>query len=268
MKPRLLVAITAYNCELQINSVINQYAEVDREIFSQLLIINNRSSDNTTHAIRRGMAEHSNLPIALITNNENYGLGGSHKIAFLICIKNKFDGVVILHGDNQAQLIDFSKLTNEFDITKYDALLGSRFMRYSRLYGYSRFRVVGNKIFNSLYTLIANKSISDMGSGLNYFSKSILSEKYINRMPDDLTFNPAFMLSLYSLKKRIEFFPISWREDGQVSNAKLFQQSLLLLKYIAHYFMDKTIFLKKEFRKNLNVRYEYKVIEKTQSSII
>jgi len=268
MKPKILVAITAFNCEQQINSVVNQYVEISQNLFSQLLIIDNKSLDNTANAIQNGMVKYPNIPIALIKNRKNFGLGGSHKIAFLICLEKQFDGVVILHGDNQAQLSDFSEVMAEIDIAKYDALLGSRFMRSSRLYGYSRFRIIGNKIFNYLYTLIANEDISDMGSGLNYFSKSVLSGEYIKRMPDDLTFNPAFMLSLYILRKKIKFFPISWREDGQISNARLFQQALLLLNYIIWYFFKKETFLTKDYRKNTYVNYEYEVIGRTESSII
>ena len=58
-------------------------------------------------------------------------------------------------------------------------------------------------------------------------------------MPDDLTFNNAFLLTMISNKIRLGYYPISWREEDQVSNAKLFRQSLKILRYLLQFILKR-----------------------------
>lgn len=44
------------------------------------------------------------VPVTLLRNDENYGLGGSHKVAFDYALNNAYDYVVVLHGDDQGSI--------------------------------------------------------------------------------------------------------------------------------------------------------------------
>mgnify|MGYP000582291217 CR=1 FL=1 len=46
-----------------------------------------------------------------------------------------------------------------------------------------------------------------------------------SQLADDLTFNVHLLLLLVHSRAGIRFFPISWREDGQVSNVRLVRQA-------------------------------------------
>ena len=46
------------------------------------------------------------FPIKVLKNRENYGLGGSHKVAFNYAIENNFDYIIVLHGDDQGSISD------------------------------------------------------------------------------------------------------------------------------------------------------------------
>ena len=44
---QILVAVPAYNCSSQIHRVIRQYVDSSFDSFVELLVIDNRSNDNT-----------------------------------------------------------------------------------------------------------------------------------------------------------------------------------------------------------------------------
>jgi glycosyltransferase involved in cell wall biosynthesis len=228
---KILIAVPAYNCESQIANVIRQYTYEDNDLYSELLIINNRSTDKTLENAIETSKLFPKLNITIITNAENYGLGGTHKVAFQYCSERNYNGVVIIHGDDQGTLSDIGQFLTDPNKT-FDCLLGARFMPNSKLIGYPKLRVLGNNIFNWLYSVTTGKKIYDMGSGLNFYSKSLIDKGIHNTAPDDLTFNNYYLLNIILNHERFSFFPISWKEDGQISNAKLINQSIKLFKYL------------------------------------
>ncbi|RBL65436.1 glycosyltransferase family 2 protein, partial [Pseudomonas sp. MWU13-2625] len=150
-------------------------------------------------------------------NDDNYGLGGSHKAAFRYAVEQEFDYIVVLHGDDQADIRDLIPQLEAGIGRADDCLLGARFMRGSQLKGYSWFRTFGNRVYNSLFSLITMRAIYDLGSGLNLYRVAAYRDFYYKSFPDDLTFNYVMLLASYHRKQVVRFFPISWREEDQIS---------------------------------------------------
>jgi glycosyltransferase involved in cell wall biosynthesis len=245
---KILVAVPAYNCAPQIGRVIRQYGDSSLDAFVELVIIDNCSNDTTLEKAIDSASLYPNKRISIIRNDQNYSLGGTHKVAFQYALEESYDGVVILHGDDQGSLSDIEPYLDAQNLVKYDCILGARFMKDSKLIGYSLIRVLGNTVFNLLYTICAQQRVFDLGSGLNFFSRQLILESIHKKMPDDLTFNCAFLLGIIAAKKSIQFIPITWREEDQVSNAKLWSMSIKLLKYLVKYVSSKKNYLNKEFR--------------------
>ncbi len=221
-----------YNCEKQIGRVLEKISAEKQTYLSEILLIDNLSQDNTIQvAIEAG--KHIDIPLKVIKNKQNISLGGSHKVAFNYCLKNKIDYCIVCHGDDQGNIQDITPVV-EFAIDqKYDAYLGARFHKKSVLIGYSKFRVFGNYLVNFVMSLATRRRIKDIGSGLNMYSTSMLKSKHYMCFPNSLNFN-VFML-LYSIwkKHKLYFFQISWGEDDQVSNARVMRQGLQILKLTA-----------------------------------
>lgn len=236
MKQKILLFIPAYNCEKQIVRVLGQLDEPILEYISEIVIVNNRSTDHTEQAAMDYIEQNCQFPIKLFRNDENYGLGGSHKVAFQYAIENHFDYVIVLHGDDQGDIHDLLPYLQKGVFQKYDSFLGSRFERKSKLINYSAIRIIGNYIFNILVSIVAGVHISDLGSGLNVYKVSYLKRKFYQNFPDTLTFNVYMLLYGVYTKSNFRFFPLSWREDDQISNAKFIKQSMeifhLLLRYL------------------------------------
>ena len=83
---KILLFIPAYNCEDQIKRVLGQLDPAVMAFISKVIVVNNQSTDDTEAAVLDYIHAHANLPITLLRNRENYGLGGSHKVAFSYAI--------------------------------------------------------------------------------------------------------------------------------------------------------------------------------------
>jgi Glycosyltransferases involved in cell wall biogenesis len=77
---RNLVFIPMYNCAAQIPRVLAQFDDPSvMPWVDTVLCVDNRSTDGTLDAARSAL-EHCPVPTrVLLRNDDNYGLGGSHK---------------------------------------------------------------------------------------------------------------------------------------------------------------------------------------------
>ncbi|MDD4849061.1 MAG: glycosyltransferase family 2 protein [Gemmiger sp.] len=261
MAEKILVFIPAYNCEKQLPRVLNQLldAEVQQKI-QRCIVVNNRSTDGTEAAVEGWLAAHPGAPVSLLRNDENYGLGGSHKVAFGYAVAHGYDYLVVLHGDDQGDIRDLLPLLAAGTHRQYDCCLGSRFMRGSQIGGYSPLRIAGNYGFNALFSLVTLKKITDLGSGLNLYKVAALKNEFYKKFPDTLYFNDCMILAQSALGLTMHFFPISWREEDQVSNTKLTSFALSLLKMVGQYLAGPKKFVQKEMRAKPTVGYTYTVV--------
>ncbi|WP_269584223.1 glycosyltransferase family 2 protein [Roseibium sp. Sym1] len=233
MDGRVLVFIPAYNCEAQISRVLRQL-ETDevRAVIDGVLCVDNRSTDGTRDAAKAGLNQLDYAETALLHNDDNYGLGGSHKVAIDFARDNGYDYLVVLHGDDQGSITDLVPHLREGRHKTLDFLMGARFMSGSRLEGYSLLRTAANHVFNLIFSAISGQRLHDLGSGLNLFRTAAFEDGFHLKYADDLTFNYYLILGIVRKRFRLDFFPLTWREDDQVSNAKLGRMGFQLLRII------------------------------------
>ena len=102
---KILLFIPMYNCEKQITRVLAQLTEEICSYLSEIIIINNRSTDRGEANVKQYLSKNPlSVKVSLLRNDENYGLGGSHKVAFQYAIDHNFDYVILLHGDDQGDM--------------------------------------------------------------------------------------------------------------------------------------------------------------------
>jgi glycosyltransferase involved in cell wall biosynthesis len=245
-----------YNCERQIRRAVAQFNDpaVARH-FAGLLCVDNQSTDGTETAAAEALAA---CPVAgryLLRNDSNYGLGGSHKVAIDFARRHGFDQLAVLHGDDQGHVADLLPHLPRMEAEGLDALLGARFMSGSRLVGYSWLRTAANHVFNWIFSIVAGRRLHDLGSGLNCFSLAHFTDDFHKKYRDDLTFNYYLILGLALRRAHFEFFPLTWREDDQVSNAKLVRQGLRMLQLLWLRLRDRRQFLEGEHRDTPRTAY-------------
>jgi len=224
-QPKVLVAIPAYNCEKQIGRVLKGFDAKLLERLEKVIVIDDRGGDDTA-AVAQAAIDKQKIgsKVQVVQNVHNLGLGGSHKMAFLYGEKMKADYVAILHGDDQAKAKELALLLDVAEARpEVGAVLGSRFMKGSDLEGYSGERIWGNRVLNTLYTLITFRRTRDLGSGLNLFRLQDLADHRYLGFNDRMTFNFDLLLDYYSKHTKLAYVPITWHESDQVTNARNFQ---------------------------------------------
>ena len=254
-RDKILLFIPAYNCEKQIVRVLEQLGPAEMAFISKVIVVNNLSTDNTEQAVLDFMHAHANLPITLLRNRENYGLGGSHKVAFGYAMEHGYDYVIVLHGDDQGSISDFIPVLVKGYYRKHDCILGARFMRGSKLEGYSAIRTIGNVVYDFLFAFVTGRRVYDLGSGLNMYSVDMLRSKFYEKFPDNLMFNYLMILASQYYGHDIKFYPISWREDDQVSNVRMVSQAVKVLGMLKDYYNDPSV-IEDDYRERIIDSYE------------
>jgi glycosyltransferase involved in cell wall biosynthesis len=268
MKKKILVFIPSYRCEAQIRRVLDQFDSSVQQSIDTVMVVDNQSPDQTLEAaIKRGQAVLKECNFIAWRNEGNYGLGGSHKAAFCYAIEQGFDYLVVLHGDDQANIHDLLPQLETGAHLHVDCLLGARFMPGSQLKGYSWLRTYGNRIYNALFSLVTGKVIYDLGSGLNLYRIETFRNFYFRTFPDDLTFNYVMLLASYYHKQKVRFFPISWREEDQRSNVKLFRQAFKVLGLLAGYALKRGRFINRDLRARTFDAYTGQIVSYQEKQI-
>lgn len=230
MTDRILIFVPCYNCEPQIGRVIARVAALPAGFCDEVLVVDNISRDGTIAAARDACAAAGLPRWKVVRNHANYSLGGSHKVAFDYAVAAGFSHVIVLHGDDQADIADMVPPVAAGLHRRYDSLLGARFMRGSRLQGYSLYRTLGNYGLNAISSVLTRRWIVDQGSGLNLYATSYLASGFYRDLDDGLIFPAVMYLHGIRAKSRYRFVPISWREEDQVSNARAVKQALRIMR--------------------------------------
>ena len=261
---RILLWIPMYNCEKQIVRVLAQLKGATEKYITEVILVNNRSTDGGEDAVIKFLEEnHYKFSVKLLRNDENYGLGGSHKVAFQYAIDNDFEFIITLHGDDQGHIADILPCIKKGEHRKYDCLLGSRFLRQSRLDGYSKFRTFGNIVYNMIFSVATLYRIYDLGAGLNMYNVNMLRDHHYMKFADNLTFNYYGVLALRYYKQSFRFFPLVWSEDDQVSNVKMLSQAISTLGIVLESVFRRKKFFERDHRAKVIDNYTAQVIYST-----
>ena len=241
MSKKIMAVILAYNCQNEIVKTLKKIIKYEK-YFHKICIIDNNSKDKTFVNASEFIKNKNLRKFEIIKNLKNFGQGGSHKVAFEYTLKNKCDYCLVYHGDDQANIKDFEKIFLNKLYNNFDAVLGARFLEDSKLINYQLYRILGNKVFNFLFSIVSNYKIYDLGSGINLYGKKIISDKYIKSIDNEMGFNYQNLLLMIVKKRNLKFTPISWKTEDEESNVQLVSQSLKVLKIVLLFFIKNDYF--------------------------
>ena len=260
MNHRILIFIPTYNCQNQISRVLSKIDKQVQSFIEEVVIIDNGSSDKTLEVALASSAA-LDIKVTILKNRQNYNLGGSIKSAFLYALKNNYDYMITLHGDDQADIRDFLPMLEAKTYLENDILIGARFHPESTLQGYSFIRSLGNRTLNLVCGLINKRRVDDLIAGINCFNVAFFKDKFFLKFPDNLTFDAHVLLYAFSNNAKVKYIPITWREEDQISNAKVLKQAWIILKLFANYVLCKQeVFLKNKSERPEGFLYESEVI--------
>ena len=224
IQKRILIFIPAYNVEKQILRVLKKMPILLlNEHFIRILIIEDCSKDNTKKIIEDYIkANANNNLIRLIKNEKNYGYGDVQKIAFNYALKNDFDYVIMLHGDDQYDPeripIFISNLLNG----RADAVFGSRFINPKEPLknGMPFNRYIGNRIVTFIQNMIVGTKMTEFHSGYRSYKIDVLKKINFEKNSNDFCFDSEIIVQMKKMKFIINEIPIATKYADEVSNLK------------------------------------------------
>src|ERR1043166_8488839 len=202
---RLLIFVVAHNAGTTIEKVLRRIPAGLRTTDTEVLIIDDSSSDDT---FARGVGyqkRHSDFKITVLRTPENQGYGGNQKLGYRYALDNGFDIVALLHGDGKYAPEKLPALLKPVIAGETDAVLGSRLIdkRAARRQGMPLGKWIGNRVFTAFENAMLGTKLSDFHCGYRIYSTRALAQIPFEKNTNDFHFDTEIVVQFLLKKLRI-----------------------------------------------------------------
>lgn len=204
---KLYIVIPAYNEELNIRNVVEQWHHVIENLYKnkeveegKLLFVDDGSKDSTLKLLYELKQEY---PYLSVVSKENGGHGSSVLFGYRYALDNGADYIFQTDSDGQTNPNEFESFWKER--TNYDAIIGNR---NNRKDGASR--VFVEKVLLLLLRIVFGVSMPDSNAPFRLMKASLLN-KYINKLPENYNLPNAVLTAFFVyFNEKIKFINISF----------------------------------------------------------
>ena len=201
----------------------------------EVIIINDFSDDDT---LQKAKLLGQNNQKFKILNNTKKGLGGA--INFGI---NHSTGefLVIMMADQSDDIEDLKKYYHLIKSENLDAVLGSRFMKSSRVSDYPLQKLILNRIYNFFVSIIFLNSYNDYTNAFKIYKRQVLIE-ILPLVSESFNIFLEMPLKIISRKYLYKVIPINWigRKKGK-SKFKIKELGSKYLFTLIYCFIEKIL---------------------------
>ncbi len=228
---RILCFIPVRNCEATIAQVLEQFQGEIQQHIDEILVIDNRSTDQTAQLAKEELAKLPQIKSTLLENAQNYGLGFSHKIAFNYALENKYDYLLVLHGDGSTSVNHLLPTLQKKTFLKRQMVLSHRMSPQD----------LGINCILSLFaSLVLRKRVKDFRGGpLNLYKVSAFlngEQSALYTYFNDGRFRQYLYLFGIYHQYKIEFFPVP-EVQARKSWHNLISQAMKSVALIVNFFL-------------------------------
>ncbi len=219
----LSILIPVRNESDALEDIIEHFSKNLINLNHEVLIINDFSEDDTLIKIENLILGKSNFRVL---NNTKKGLGGAINLGIRES-KGKNIAIMMADGsDDINDLINYNKLINS---DNYDAILGSRFLKESKVIDYPFQKLILNRLFNYFVGLVFWNKYNDYTNAFKIYKKSALIE-ISPLISESFNIFLEIPLKIISRKYNYKIIPISW--IGRKKGASKFKIKELGSKYL------------------------------------
>jgi len=198
---RILIVIPAYNEEGKISCVLRK---IPPHIAEQVVVVNDYSSDRTALEAEEGGA-------IVINHPTNMGVGAGIRSGIDYGIRNAFDIVTILSGDDQHDPNDLPGLLKPILEDGYDFVQGSRRLQGLEAPNINLFRRFLTWLYAIIFRLLTGFKCTDATNGGRAFRLEIFKNKTINLWQDWLNtyqLEPYLFYQVVKLNYKVKEAPM------------------------------------------------------------
>ncbi len=189
----------------------------------ELLIINDFSNDDTLIKAQNLSRENKNLKVL---NNKHKGLGGAINLGVK---EAKGEYITIMMADQSDDINDLLKYYEIINNSNIDAVLGSRFLKDSKVKDYPLQKLVLNRIFNYLVSFIFWNKYNDYTNAFKIYKKKVLLE-ISPLISESFNIFLEIPLKIISRNYKYQVIPINW--IGRKKGVSKFRIKELRSKYL------------------------------------
>ncbi len=171
----------AYNAELTLKQT---YEEVPRNIVDEVILVDDRSRDNTSALARELGIDR------VIVHDVNKGYGGNQKTCYTAALENGADIVVMLHPDYQYTPKLIEAMVYPIAHGLFPVMLGSRILGKGALKGgMPMYKYIANRFLTFFQNVFMGQKLAEYHTGYRAFSKEILEKLPLGENSDDFVFD-------------------------------------------------------------------------------
>ena len=218
-----------------IQDVFDYFNNNLKMIEHEVLIINDFSNDDTLEKSKNLIIKFKNFKVF---NNLKKGLGGAINLGIKKAIG---EYVAIMMADQSDDINDLIKYNNLMQSAEYDAILGSRFTKESKVNDYPIQKLILNRIFNFFVSIIFFNSYSDYTNAFKIYKKSALLE-IMPLISESFNIFLEIPLKIISRNYRYKIVSINWmgRKKGE-SKFKIKELGSKYLFTLIYCFIEKNL---------------------------
>ncbi len=237
----LSIIIPVYNESRNLEKTVNNLRKIKKNIKKfNLIFIDDFSTDNTLNILVKLSKKYSFIKIH---KNKKKGLGSAIEEGIK---RSNFNYVAVFMADSSDSINDLNRYYKIISTKKYDAILGSRFIKDSKIKDYPFFKYFLNRIFNNFVKLIFFSDYNDFTNAFKIYKKSVLRE-LLPIVSENFNVFLEIPLKIISRKYTYKIIPISWqnRRVGK-SNFKIKELSSMYIFTLIYCVIEKILLNKKK----------------------
>lgn len=233
-KPRVLIFIVTYNAENHIVGVLDRIPDIfwkPETYDTQVLIIDDASKDNTV-TVCHEYKKRTGKPVTILRNPVNQGYGGNQKIGYTYAIENRFDVVVLLHGDGQYPPEKIEDVIAPLLKGEADACFGSRMLRKHDALkgGMPYYKFIANILLTRLQNRLAGTRLSEFHSGFRAYRVEALRAIPFRYNSNDFDFDTDIIIQLAMHRMHIREIPIPTHYGNEICHVNGPRYALQILR--------------------------------------
>lgn len=206
----LSIIIPARNEAENLQDILDYFHSKLKNIDFEVLLINDFSEDNTLESAKNVFEKKDNFRVY---NNQKKGLGGAINLGIE---KSKGETISIMMADLSDSLDDLIKYKAIIDEENLDAVFGSRFIKNSKVKNYPLQKLILNRIFNFLVSIVFWNKYNDYTNAFKIYKKKTL----VDIMPlvsESFNIFLEMPLKIVARNYNYKIIPISWvgRKKGK-----------------------------------------------------
>lgn len=186
---KITVVLPAYNAGKTLETT---YREIPGDIVDHVILVDDRSSDDTVAVARKLGIEH------IIEHSENRGYGGNQKSCYRKALELDSDIIVMLHPDYQYTPRLIPSFCFLLASGVYPVVLGSRILGKGALRGgMPRYKYVFNRVLTLIQNILINQKLSEYHTGYRAFTREVLESINFMENSDDFVFDNQMIAQIF-----------------------------------------------------------------------